>query len=236
MVVVPEGAFMMGCNEEVDAECWDREHPYRSVDVLEFSVDVYEATVEIYAACVEADECSEPVSQTEDCNWDEQGRDDHPVNCVDWYQARDFCLWLGRRLCTEAEWEKAARGTDGRKYPWGNEPATCEHAIFNEGDEAGGPGCGTGSTWPVGSRPAGASPYGALDMLGNVWEWVEDDWHDTYDGAPDDGSAWVDEPRGEHRVGRGGGSQVQGELLRASYRYPGLPEYGSAHMGIRCCG
>ena len=87
---------------------------------------------------------------------------------------------------TEAEWEKAARGTDGRKYPWGNQKVSCRYAVFDDGGDM---GCGRDSTWPVGSKPAGKSPYGALDMVGNVWEWTD---------------SWWDESERKSRVIRGG--------------------------------
>ena len=92
------------------------------------------------------------------------------MNCVDWDQAKAYCKWVGKRLPTEEEWEKAARGTDGREYPWGNQETTCEYAKFLGGD---GNYCdGKFTTWPVGSRPKGASPYGVMDMAGNVSEYV----------------------------------------------------------------
>jgi len=165
------------------------------------------------------------------CNSKNAGREDHPMNCVDWDQAKAYCAWEGKRLCTEAEWEKAARGADGRLYPWGNEVATCEYAVMDEG----GNGCGTGTTMAVGSKPLGASPYGALDMSGNLSEWVEDEWHENYIGAPTDGSAWVDSPRVFGRVIRGGCFGHHADYLRSSNRGYGYPTVGGQSVGIRCC-
>jgi len=116
---------------------------------------------------------------------------DHPVVCVTWEEANAFCEWAGKRLPTDTEWEKASRGTDGRMYPWGAEKPSCEHAVMYGGDA----GCGRKTTWPVGSKPNGTSPYGALDMSGNVWEWVEDECHDQKGtmGHYIRGGSWVEE-------------------------------------------
>ncbi|MFB0537753.1 MAG: formylglycine-generating enzyme family protein [Anaerolineae bacterium] len=118
-----------------------------------------------YRACMEAGACDTPVDTT---YYDNADYAQYPVVYVSWYEADAYCRWAGKRLPTEAEWEKAARGTDGRTYPWG-EGIDCDRAQYGE--------CG-GPTVPVGSKAKGASPYGALDMAGNVWEWVAD-WYDS---------------------------------------------------------
>ena len=178
MVAVPRGEFFMGCNEKVDKECDYDEKPGRTVSVKAFFIDRTEVTVEAYAECVKAGECSKSPTHRY-CNWGKRGREKHPINCVDWNQASKFCAWKGKRLPTEAEWEKAARGYDGRKYPWGNQRVICDYAVVAD--------CG-GRTQLVGSKLTGASPYGAVDMVGNVWEWTD---------------SWGDESEREHRVVRG---------------------------------
>ena len=232
-VIVSGGPFMMGCNEPVDNHCFDNERPYHEVNVPEFEIDITEVTMEQYRACVNSGSCSIPSTYSEYCNWSYSDREDHPVSCIDWYQAKLYCEWSGKRLCSESEWEKAARGTDGRIYPWGNQEATCARAVmkFN------GTGCGEDRTWPVGSKPAGV--YGLYDMAGNVDEWVEDDWHSSYssnEGAPTDGSAWIGNPREPERIERGGGIFSDSTfLVRTSFRFNVSPSGGIGVLGIRCC-
>ncbi|MGH7789226.1 MAG: formylglycine-generating enzyme family protein [Candidatus Binatia bacterium] len=194
MVAVPAGKALLGCNEAVDSECEPDEKPGGIVELTAFEIDTTEVTVAQYRACVEAGACSAqglelPTSGTADepdlawtCNWGKPERDQHPINCLDWEAAAIFCKWVKKRLPTGKEWERAARGTDGRRYPWGNEgvrPAPqanladqtlLDHkprgwglAEFNDGFL---------STAPVGSFAAGDSPIGAKDMAGNVWEFV----------------------------------------------------------------
>lgn len=143
-------------------------------------------TVAQYKKCTTDGGCTEPDSGPF-CNWNAKGRDNHPINCVDWYQATQYCEWAGKRLPREAEWEKAARGTDGRKYPWGDDEfaeALKRRANIADEDARSALGCdgiplvaagyhdGFVTTAPVGFFPDGASPYGARDMAGNVMEWV----------------------------------------------------------------
>jgi formylglycine-generating enzyme required for sulfatase activity len=196
MVEIPAGKFMMGCNSAVDTECYSDESPYHEVNLSAFKIDKYEVTAGQYKACVDAGKCM-AADTGGSCNYGSSGRDLHPINCVDWTQANAYCQWAGKRLPTEAEWEKAARGTDGRKYPWGNTGLDCDHAVMSVSP------CSNSSTQPVGSKPLGASPYGAEDMIGNVWEWASD-WYSSsyYSSSP------ANDPQGPasgtYRVVRGG--------------------------------
>ena len=132
----------------------------------DYYIDIYEVSQERYKACLEAGGCELTPGTGELLNrpvWDQ-----HPMMDITWYDAQEYCEWRGGSLPTEAQWEKAARGTDGRRYPWGDEPVTCERARYGD--------CGW-MTAPVGSHPAGVSPYGVHDMAGNAWEFIYD-WYD----------------------------------------------------------
>lgn len=230
MVKVPGGTFEMGSNSESE------EQPIRMVQVDTFWIDETEVTVEAYAACVDSGACSEPVPRDTDCNWTIAGREGHPVNCVTWFQAEAYCGWadLGtKRLPTEAEWEKAVRGTDARRYPWGDAPLpSCAHVVMNDA-AAGGAGCGMGSTWPVGSKPMGDSPYGAHDMAGNAREWVADWYASSYDAKETDNPTGP--AMGAERVVRGGSwSASVTDLFRSAFRYSFSPTLVSDMMGFRC--
>ncbi|MCX5867593.1 MAG: formylglycine-generating enzyme family protein [Proteobacteria bacterium] len=227
MILIPAGEFMMGCNSAVDNQCGNNEKPYHRISLDSYYIDKYELTVDQYAQCVQAGKCSNP-GTGQYCNWGNSGRGNHPVNCVDWDQADSYCGWAGKRLPTEAEWEKAARGTDGRKYPWGNQTATCDYAVMSQG----GNGCGCDSTWSVGSKTAGASLYGVMDMAGNVWEWVQD-WYEGgyYKNSP------AQNPQGpssgRYRVLRGGSWDFT-NYLRVANRSHNLPSLRLNGYGFRC--
>ncbi len=242
MVTIPAGSFWMGCNEAVDSECQNIEKPYHIVTLSTYHIDKYPVTVAQYKACVEDGVC--PLTGTEEsCNYGAADKEDHPVNCVTWYDAATYCEWAGKRLPTEAEWEKAARGgcefyinceEESYKYPWGNTPAiNCDHAVFYDlsYDD---PGCGTGGTMPVGSKPLGVSPYGAYDMIGNVWEWVHD-WYDEdyYENSPSEDPAGPE--TADSRVMRGGSWYSRFEYtLRSSSRGGLLPSNQLDFNGFRC--
>jgi len=188
MIRIPAGEFLMGTNER-----FSDEGPQHSVRLDAYFIDRYEVTNLQYRKFI--DETHRRAPQHFDHRQVPEGKADHPVTFVTWYDARDYCAWAGKRLPTEAEWEKAARGTAGRVFPWGDEfdirKANTPVRWGRVGVE--------GDTTPVGAFPEGASPYGLYDMAGNVWEWT-DSWYLAYPG-----NATRSENYGEiYKVLRGG--------------------------------
>ncbi len=220
-VSLPGGTFTMGSDDGTGLR------PER-VRVGPFQIARTPATVAQYARCVKAGACAPPGSGGR-CNWGVPGRDDHPVNCLDWGQAAAFARWAGGRLPSEAQWEYAARGGGGaRLRPWGDEPVTCARAVIKSAD---GDGCGRDATWPVCSKPAGNTPQGLCDMAGEVWEWTADDWHAAGVPAPEDGSPYRD--GGRFRAVRGGSFDYPADAADAAGRDFADPGYGSEYLGVR---
>lgn len=179
-VFIPAGEFQMGCDEENPADnCREVELPLHTVYLDDYYIDKFEVSNARYQACVESGVCERPTelySRTREDYYGVPEFDDYPVVFVNWGMAQAFCEWEGKRLPTEAEWMKAARGPDDtRKYPWGNETPTCELSNHWAGSD----GC-LGDSMPVDSLPDGASPYGVHHMAGNVAEWVSDYYEDEY--------------------------------------------------------
>jgi formylglycine-generating enzyme required for sulfatase activity len=215
MVSVPAGQFWMG-SDHGDAD----EKPRRRVYLDAFRIDKYEVTNALYRRFMDASGRAAP-QYWNDSKWNEPNQ---PVVGVDWNDASVYCAWAGKRLPTEAEWEKAARGTDGRKYPWGEQ---WDSSRVNS-DES-----NLGKTVAVGSYPSGVSPYGAHDMAGNVREWVADWYADSYyQRAPDRNPKGPES--GQYRVLRGGSWDGDPWFLRSSFRGRGVPTYRFHFIGVRC--
>jgi len=255
MVAVPAGTFQMGSPGDIgDAD----EHPPHPVTLSAYCIDRTEVTVAAYAACVAAGACRAPPLtvhwssySAEDvkrysrwCN--RTDHPDHPINCVDWNQAKAYCESLNKRLPSEAEWEYAARGTEGWTYPWGNDAPAANRldlcgtecaamarrdlqddwkALY-DGDD------GWETTVPVGHYPEGASPFGVLDMAGNVWEWTAD-WYGPYpETAQTDPQGAA---TGTSRVSRGGGWASRGaHSARTADRNWIDPKARDCDLGFRC--
>ncbi|MBI5296550.1 MAG: SUMF1/EgtB/PvdO family nonheme iron enzyme [Chloroflexi bacterium] len=241
LMYVPAGDFLMG---STDAASWasSDEKPQHTVTLDAFWIDQTEVTNKMYSLCVSAGVCNEPSnnsSSTRSSYYGNSEFDDYPVLYVDWNMARTYCQWAGRDLPTEAQWEKAARGTDGRIYPWGND-FDCHKGNFDDETQIdsyvvpGGENCdGFPETAPVGSFTSGQSPYGAYDMAGNVWEWVRD-WYDEtyYQNSPLANPFGPDS--GQYRVLRGGSWNSINSNTRSAYRYRAGPANSYSNLGFRC--
>jgi formylglycine-generating enzyme required for sulfatase activity len=223
MLLVPAGIFTMGSSDGSPEE-----QPVHEVYLDDFYLDKYEVTNVLYRACVDAGVCNEPHntgSSTRPTYYGDPAFDSYPVIYVDWSQAKTYCEWRGARLPTEAEREKAARGTDGRTYPWG-EGTDCSRANYSS--------C-IGDTVAVGGYEDGLSPYGLYDMAGNVSEWVAD-WFgaDYYATLADNASNPQGPNDGTLRGVRGGSWEGQDRFLRAYTRGRRQPVYNDFEIGIRC--
>lgn len=215
-VRIPPGEFLMGSEEE-DEDA----RPVHRVRLSGFWLSRFEVTREQYARFLAETGHPEPAHWTNS----RFTRPDQPVIGVSWEDAVAFCRWAGGRLPTEAEWEYAARGTDGRRYPWGNEEPDPSRAVFHLD-------IGFGATMPVGSAKAGASPFGILDMAGNVFEWCAD-WYDPeyYARSPRENPPGP--PSGEFRVIRGGSWINLPDACRSAARAKYPPSGRSVMIGIR---
>jgi eukaryotic-like serine/threonine-protein kinase len=231
MVYVPDGSYLMGSDKSIDAQAQDTELPQHSVYLDAYWIDQTDVTNAMYARCVEAGSCTAPQDTRSFTRSNYYGNSlyaDFPVIKVNWNQADAYCRWAGRQLPTEAQWEKAARGADGRIYPWGNTSPSCDLANTT----INGVGC-VGDTSKVGSYKNGASPYGALDMAGNVWEWIAD-WYDDnyYQNMP------LTNPTGPNsgqlRILRGGAFVLFGRTARSADRAGFDPNQQIDRIGFRC--
>ena len=224
MVFIPSGMFTMG-NENDDVN----EQPVHTVNVSAFYMDEYEVTNILYQACVDSGDCQPPANPTSKTHTGYYGNpsyNDYPVIYVDWSMAKAYCEWRGARLPTEAEWEKAARGTDGQIYPWIGNDVDCAHANFK--------GCG-GDTVEVGSYKQGVSAYGLYDMAGNVWEWVSDWYQDNYYALIGNNALDPQGPAsGTSRVIRGGSWFNSNKSIRTTIRNYSDPLKTYDYVGFRC--
>jgi formylglycine-generating enzyme required for sulfatase activity len=223
MVLVPASKFFFGSNNGNPDE-----RPVQEVELDAFYMDLYEVTNSVYQACVDVGQCSPPaLNALADFlinYYDDPRYSDHPVVYVTWYQARSFCNWRGAHLPTEAQWEKAARGTDGATYPWG-QYITCDRANYGR--------C-LNLTSAVGSFPNGVSPYGLHDMAGNVWEWVADWYLDTFYQTSPFPANPIGPEVGLFRALRGGSFVDDDKSQRSSFRNRDLPENFNWNIGFRC--
>lgn len=232
----------MGCDVNNPAENGCDDHPWQinelplhDVYLDTYYIDKYEVTNARYQACVDAGGCTAPQTVNSKTRLPYYGNPtyaDFPVINVAWHQANAFCAWEGKRLPTEAEWEKAARGgVDTRRYPWGNDAPTCTKANFD--DNVSGTDYCVGDTDHVGARSSGASPYDVMNMAGNVWEWVND-WYSSSYYSVSPSSNPQGPATGFYRVLRGGSWGEGDYLVRSALRLNGIPDYGDFLFGFRC--
>ncbi|MBM4132499.1 MAG: formylglycine-generating enzyme family protein [Nitrospira sp.] len=232
MVVIPEGEFLMGSNDGAG-----NERPEHKVWLKRYAIDQYEVTINLYAKFLESAKRGPPPT------WDDEAvtsAGNRPAVGLTWPDAEAYCKWVGKRLPTEAEWEKAARGTDGRRYPWGHMQPFVDIANYNRG------------VWvsdaitlvPVtsglegmsvrhGTKEGGKSPYGLFHMAGNAAEWVAD-WYDReyYQKSPARNPTGP--AAGEKRVIRGGSWADVPTGIRATVRISAEPEFQDRTIGVRC--
>jgi len=219
MVLIPAGEFTMGSDKGDDDE-----QPIHKVFLDSFYIDKFEVTNGRFAKFVETIQSEPPWGFAD--KETPVTRPDQPVRWVNWMDAIGYCLWAGKRLPTEAEWEKAARGPDARVYPWGNDPPTPAHAVFGLKE-------GSDTVSAVGNRDKGRSPYGVHDLAGNLYEWTTD-WYDEEFYSKNPAINPKGPAEGTAKVQRGG-SYINGAYrLRSSFRTKGDPTEHDPNVGFRC--
>ncbi len=251
-VYIPAGEFEMGCNQ--GEPCWENQHnetPRHTVMLSAYCIQRTEVSVTQYRECKTAGGC--PLAMPTEgggawfFNWtsNPEDREEHPMNGINWHEAREYCQWKGGDLPTEAQWEKAARGTDQRTYPWGNDDPTCDRCNWNHSGSGTPLGCNDAEegpgTWPVGyiATTTGDSPYGLKDMAGNVYEWTldcfdEDFYHDCGDNCENPANLVDDCDEGFRSI-RGGSFRTAARYaLRVVFRSGSDQTLRGNGLGFRC--
>ena len=233
-VAIAASEFWMGCNEQLDTKCQAQEKPYHKVKLSGYFIGKTEVTVAEYKKCVQAGVCNPAIGQPtydqnkpqQQCTYNWTGLESYPVNCAPWSDADAYCKWIGGRLPTEAEWEHAARGTDGRLFPWGN---TADQQNYYKSDGS--------RPDPVGTHPKDVSPYGVLDMAGSVQELVQDYYDQAYyQSSPSQDPTGPS--TGNYRTARGGQWNADIFTARTSNRSVASSLWGNntsnPQQGFRC--
>ncbi len=224
LIIIPGGTFIMGTNSGGEDE-W----PEHEVYLDDYWIDKTEVTNSMYYLCMESGICEAPLSDgftAPEDHYKNPQTAEFPVVYVTWYNAQAYCEWVGRRLPTEAEWEKAARGTDARIYPWGNQDPTPELLNFDQNNFG---------LMPVGSFPLGASPYGVMDLAGNAWEWVADWYDENYYSVSPNVNPTGPSNGPDGRALRGGAFFQSDPEVRTTNRHSTTPDYNrSVDIGFRC--
>jgi len=220
LVRIKGGVYSMGSTDSEEGR-WNDEGPTHEVRIHDFYIGRYPVTNEEYARFLQENPDVKEPEFWADRRFNQPRQ---PVVGVSWDDAQQYARWAVLRLPTEAEWEYACRaGTSTRYYAGDTEEDLARAGSY--GKNSG------GQSHPVGEKEP--NQYGLYDMHGNVWEWVEDDWHFNYNGAPNDGNAWIDKPRGANRVIRGGGWRVVARLCRSAVRISSLPGARGDGLGFR---
>ena len=229
MILIPAGPFKMGSSDKdilwaakrfhSESLDWYRdETPLHEVTLPGFKIDKFLVTVRDYEIYRQVTGKAAP-REHDNARFNQPRQ---PIVALPWKEARDYCLWAKKRLPTEREWEKAARGTDARYYPWGNEADALNTNIRGKGDIY-------RYSNPVGAMPENASPYGVMDLAGNVWEWTED-WYQPHPGNQYDNDLYGE----KFKVIKGGSWNSNLDLARGSVRGKAFPDDIKNYIGFRC--
>ncbi|MES2644581.1 MAG: SUMF1/EgtB/PvdO family nonheme iron enzyme [Myxococcota bacterium] len=216
LVDIPSGPFVMGCDTAAHPECNGDEAPVHTVELSAFRIEVTEVTVAQWQECRDAFGCPELSGEV--------GAADEPMVGMTVDRAEGYCRWKERRLPTEAEWERAARGPEGGLYPWGDDAPDCDRAASRMCD---------GGLVPVSTHPAGMTAEGVYDMAGNAWEWVSDGYDADFYASSSTTDPEGQAPGGQ-RVVRGPDGWADLTVLRSTNREMAIPDGASALVGFRC--